>query len=85
MPRCLNLSELTYVRHRAAELVRRRRPRRVGRVRAYASAPRTLAGARTPRSPRPPQIPSPRRPLDTAPLDVLQAVLAGLHRLEVGA
>ncbi|HJE59728.1 MAG TPA: hypothetical protein K8V84_14655 [Nocardiopsis listeri] len=85
MPRCLNLSELTYVRHRAAELVRRRRSRKAGRVRAYASAPRTLAETRSPRSPRPPRIPGPRRPLDTAPLDVLQAVLSGLHRLEVGA
>lgn len=65
MSRYLNLSELTYVRHRATELVHRRRPRRAGRVRAYA--------------------PAPRRPLDTAPLDVLHAVLAGLHRLDASA
>ncbi|WP_017589985.1 hypothetical protein [Nocardiopsis ganjiahuensis] len=83
MPRYLNLSELAYVRHRASELVRRRRPRRAGRVRTYATAARTPMGARPPRSPRPPLVPSPRRPLDTAPLDVLRAVLAGLHKLGV--
>lgn len=50
---------------------RPRRPRRAGRVRGYAA------------SLRPPLIPSPRRPLDTAPLNVLHAVLAGLRRLGV--
>lgn len=83
MERYLNLSELAYVRHRAAEIMRRRRPRRAGRVRTYATAPRTSSGARPPRSPRPPLVPSPRRPLDTAPLDVLRAVLSGLHQLGV--
>ena len=85
MPRCLNLSELTYARHRAAELVRRRRPRRAGRVRAYALSPRTPAGAGSSGSPRPPRVPGPRLPLDTVPLDVLHAVLSGLHRLETSA
>ena len=37
MERYLNLSELAYVRHRAAELMRPRRPRRAGRVRAFAA------------------------------------------------
>ena len=77
MPRYLNLSELAYVRHRAADLLSRRRPRNAGRVRTYAAAPRTLAEARSPRAPRPPQVPGPRRPLDAAPLDVLHAVLVG--------
>jgi hypothetical protein len=81
MPRYLNMSELAYVRHRASELVRHRRPRRAGRVRTYATAPRTPAPMRPLRAPRPPLLPSPRRPLDTAPLDVLRAVLAGLHQL----
>ena len=79
MERYLNLSELAYVRHRAAELLSRRRPRNAERVRTYAAAPRTLAPAevRPPRSPRQPQVPGPRRPLDAAPLDVLHAVLVG--------
>lgn len=85
MPRCLNLSELTYARRRAVEPVRRPRPRRAGRVRAYASSSRTLAGAGSSGSPRPPRVPGPRRPLDTVPLDVLHAVLSGLRRLEVSA
>ncbi|GAB3712154.1 hypothetical protein [Nocardiopsis oceani] len=88
MPRYLNLSELAYVRHRAAELVHRRRPHNAGRVRTYAAAPRTLTEVRPPRSPRPPQVPGPRRPLETAPLQLLQTVLqtalqtipAGAHR-----
>ncbi|WP_017603632.1 hypothetical protein [Nocardiopsis alkaliphila] len=83
MSRYLNLSELAYVRHRAAELIQRRRPRKAGRVRIYAASPRTLSGGHRPRSPRPPLVPAPRRPLDTVPLEVLRAVLAGLHRLEV--
>lgn len=83
MERYLNLSELAYVRHRAAELVRHRRPRKAGRVRTYASSPRTFSGAHPPRSSRPPLLPGPRRPLDTAPLDVLRAVLFGLQRLGV--
>ena len=49
MARYLNLSELAYVRHRAAEMLSRRRPRRAARVRRFA-----LAG------PIPPQ----RRPVD---------------------
>lgn len=83
MPRYLNLSELAHVRWLASETMRRRRPRRAGRVRTYASKPRTFSGSRPPRSPRPPLVPSPRRPLDTAPPDVLRAVLAGLHKLGV--
>ncbi|GAA1092460.1 hypothetical protein GCM10009642_34380 [Nocardiopsis metallicus] len=86
MPRCLNLSELAYVRYRATEILRgRRRPRRAGRVRAFAANPRIHSETRPFRTARPPLIPSPRRPLDTAPLDVLQAVLAGLRRLGVAA
>lgn len=83
MPRYLNLSELAYVRHRAAEPSHRRRPRKAGRVRIYASSPRSLAEANQPRSPRPPLIPAPRRPLEAVPPEVLRAVLVGLHRLEV--
>lgn len=74
MPRYLNLSELAYVRqHVFSEAIRR--SHRASRVRAYAAT-------RPPRSPRP-SVPSPRRPLDTAPLEVLRTVLAGLHRLVV--
>ena len=82
MERYLNLSELAHVHHRAAELLSRRRPRNAERVRTYAAAPRTLALAevRPPRSPRPPQVPGPRRPLETAPLVVLRAVLVGLRQ-----
>ncbi|MBQ1081070.1 hypothetical protein [Nocardiopsis sp. B62] len=71
MGRYLNLSELASVGWLASETIRPRRPRRAGRVRGYAAFL------------RPPLIPSPRRPLDTAPLDVLHAVLAGLRRLGV--
>ncbi|GAA1078143.1 hypothetical protein GCM10009642_13550 [Nocardiopsis metallicus] len=88
MPRYLNLSELAHVRWLASEAMRRRRPhrpRRARRVRAYAPAPRTLALGESSRSPLPPRIPAPRRPLDSAPMDVLQAVLAGLRRLGVAA
>ncbi len=81
MPRCLNLSELTYVRYRAAELMCRRRPRRAGRVRAFAANLPFHSEARPARSARPPLIPAPRRPLDTAPLEILQVVLSGLRRL----
>jgi hypothetical protein len=35
-PRCLNMSELAYVRHRAAEIMRHRRHRRASRVIANA-------------------------------------------------
>ena len=78
MPRCLNLSELTYARYRAAELMCRRRPRRAGRVRAFAANPPFRSETRPA---RPPLVPLPRRPLDTAPLEILQAVLSGLRRL----
>lgn len=57
MPRYLNLSELVYVRHRAAELMRPRRPRRAGRVRTYAAKPRTFSGPKPTRSLRPPLVP----------------------------
>lgn len=46
MPRCLNLSELASVRYRATEILRRRRPRRAGRVRAFAANPRIHSEAR---------------------------------------
>lgn len=36
MARYLNMSELAYVRHRAAEIMRSRRPRSASRVRGYA-------------------------------------------------
>ncbi|GAB3695209.1 hypothetical protein [Nocardiopsis oceani] len=85
MPRYLNLSELAHVRWLASEAMCRRRPRRAGRVRAFAANPRSHSEARPARSPRPPLIPAPRRPLDTAPLEVLHAVLAGLQRLGVAA
>lgn len=75
MPRYLNHSEPAYVRRRASEPTRRRLPRNAGRVRAYVTI-------HPPRSPRLP-VPSPRRPLDAVPLDVLRAVLTGLHRLVV--
>ncbi|MEU3307079.1 hypothetical protein [Nocardiopsis sp. NPDC006832] len=83
MSRYLNLSEPTYVRHRAAEPIHHRCPRKAGRVRIYASSPRTLAETNQPRSPRPPLIPAPRRPLEAVPSEVLPAALVGLHRLEV--
>lgn len=59
MSRYLNLSELAHVRWLASETMRRRRPRRAGRVRAYAAKPRALSGSRSPRPPRPPLVPSP--------------------------
>lgn len=83
MSRYLNLSEPAYVRHRTAKPMHRSRPRKAGRVLVYAWSPRTFVGGRQPRSPRPPLVPAPRRPLDTVPLEVLRAVLAGLHRLGV--
>ncbi|GAA1460131.1 hypothetical protein GCM10009603_20540 [Nocardiopsis exhalans] len=85
MARYLNLSELAHVRWLASEAMRRRRPRRARRVRAYAPVPRTLALGEPSRSPHPPRIPAPRRPLDSAPMDVLQAVLAELRRFGVAA
>lgn len=69
MARYLNLSELAYVRWRAAEIMRSRRPRRAARVRAFA--------------PEPPTIPAPRRPVDLVPVGVLLRVVDGLRRLEV--
>ena len=83
MSRYLNLSEPAPARHRAAEMIEPRRLRKAGRVRIYASSPRTLSGGHRPRSPRPPLIPAPRRPSETVPVEVLHAVLVGLHRLEV--
>ena len=83
MARYLNLSEPSHARWLASETTRHRRPRKAKRVRNYAAKPRTFSGAKPLRSPRPPLVPSPRRPLDTAPLDVLHAVLAGLHKLGV--
>ena len=83
MPRYLNLSEPVYVRHRAAEPTHRRRSRKAARVRIYASSPRTPSDGHRLCSPRPPLIPAPRRPSETVPVEVLHAVLVGLHRLEV--
>lgn len=71
MARYLNLSELAYVRHRAAELIRWRRPRSASRVRVY--APRIPA----------PRRPVDLAPVDLAPVDVLLRVVDGLRRLEV--
>lgn len=83
MSRYLNPSEPAYARDRAAEPSHRRRPRKAGRVRIYAASPRTLSGGCPPRSPRPPLIPAPRRPLEAVPPEVLRVALIGLHRLEV--
>lgn len=83
MTRYLNLSELAYVRHRAAELMRGRRPRRASRVRSYAPVPRTLILGQPLSVPHSPRIPMPRRPLEAAPLRILQLLLAGLRRLGV--
>ena len=83
MSRYLNLSESAHVRHRVADPNHRRRLRKAGRVRIYALSPRTSSGEHPPRSPRPPLIPAPRRPLETIPLALLHAVLTGLRRLEV--
>lgn len=70
MARYLNLSELAYVRHRAAEIMRSRRPRRAARVRAFVD-------------PWLQPVPPPRRPVDLVPVAVLFRVLDGLHRMEV--
>ncbi|GAA1464843.1 hypothetical protein NE857_04180 [Nocardiopsis exhalans] len=85
MARYLNLSELAHVRWLASEAMRRRRPRRASRVRSYAPVPRNLTLEQPSCSPRPPRVPMPRRPLETAPLQILQLLLAGLHRLGVAA
>lgn len=77
-PRSLNLSALACVCHLASVAFHRRRPRQAARVRAFAANPRTT----TSRS-RGPLIPSPRRPIDSAPMQVLGTVLAGLRRLAV--
>ncbi|PWV48452.1 hypothetical protein BDW27_1104 [Nocardiopsis sp. L17-MgMaSL7] len=77
-PRSLNLSALACMCYLASEAFRRRRPRQAARVRAFAANPR-----RTTSRPRGPLIPSPRRPIDTIPMEVLGAVLAGLRRLAV--
>ncbi|GAA1459276.1 hypothetical protein NE857_29740 [Nocardiopsis exhalans] len=83
MARYLNLSELAHVRWLASEAMRCRRPRRANRVRAYAPAPRKLILGQPSCAPRPPRVPAPRRPLEAAPLQILQAVLSGLRRLGV--
>lgn len=80
MDRYLNLSELADVRHRAAELMRCRRPRRAGRVRAFAANPPLHSEERPA---RPPLVPLPRRPLDSVPLLILQMLLSGFQRLGV--
>ncbi|GAA1116386.1 hypothetical protein GCM10009642_63160 [Nocardiopsis metallicus] len=85
MARYLNLSELAHVRCLASEAMRNRRPRRASRVRSYAPAPRNLILGQPLCAPRPPRVPAPRRPLDTAPLLILQRLLAGLRRLGAAA
>lgn len=68
MTRYLNLSELAYVRHRAAEIMRSQRPRRAARVRAFVNPWLT-------------PVPPPRRPVDIADLAVLHRVLTALRAL----
>lgn len=68
MARYLNMSELAYVRHRAAEMMRGRRPRRANRVRAFVD-------------PWLQPVPPPRRPVDITDLAVLHRVLATLRAL----
>ncbi|MGW8528706.1 MULTISPECIES: hypothetical protein [Nocardiopsidaceae] len=63
--RYLNPSALVAARYIASEAMRRRRPRRAARVRAYAPAGFV--------------------PYALTPHDILNAVLDGLHRLEVRA
>ncbi|MES0833640.1 hypothetical protein [Nocardiopsis tropica] len=63
--RYLNPSALVAARYLASEALRRRRPRKAARVRAYA---------------RPQRLPIPDAPV---PIDLLNAVLEGLRRLEV--
>lgn len=69
MSRYLNPSALVAVRYLAEETIRRRRPRRAARVRAYAPG----------RHRRP--VPLARAPR----IDVLTRALAGLQALEVRA
>ncbi|WP_307869174.1 hypothetical protein [Nocardiopsis sp. B62] len=76
--RSLNLSQLVCVLYLATEAMSRRRPRQAARVRAFATNPR-----RTTSRSRGPLIPSPRRPIDAMPMQVLGTVLAGLRRLAV--
>jgi len=73
--RYLNPSALVAAKYLATEAMRHRRPRRARRVRAY-------TGLR-PRPFRPNLPPLPSHPVAPAPLDVLHAVLGGLHRLEL--
>lgn len=92
-PRYLNLSELAHVRWLASEAMRRRRPRKASRVRAFAAMTTPHPEPR-PNGPVVP-VPLPRRPLststprlwplETAPLQILHAVLTGLQRLGVTA
>ncbi|QVJ01668.1 hypothetical protein KGD82_00625 [Nocardiopsis eucommiae] len=77
-PRSLKLSALACMCHLASVAFHRRRPRQASRVRAFAANPRTT----TSRS-RGPLIPAPRRPIDSAPMQVLEVVLSGLRRLAV--
>ncbi len=77
-PRSLKLSALACMCHLASGAFHRRRPRQAARVRAFAANP----GRTTSRS-RGPLIPSPRRPIDSAPMQVLEAVMAGLRRWAV--
>ncbi|GAA1074817.1 hypothetical protein [Nocardiopsis metallicus] len=90
-PRYLNLSELARVRWLASEAMRRRRPRKAGRVRAFAMTATPHPEPR-PHGPVLP-VPLPRRPLaasrprrwplETAPLQILQMLLTGLRQLGV--
>ncbi|MEU3020533.1 hypothetical protein ABZ635_24440 [Nocardiopsis sp. NPDC007018] len=78
-PRYLKLCELACTRYLASEAMRRRRPRQAARVRAFAANPRRHHPSRS----WAPVAPSPRRPIDEVPAEVLRAVLAGLRRLVV--
>ncbi len=78
-PRYLNLSHLVCGLYLTTEVMRRRRPRQAARVRAFAANPPRQVVSRS----RGPLIPSPRRPIDTMPMQVLAAVLAGLRRWAV--
>ncbi len=78
MPRYLNLSELAHVRWLASEAMRKRRPRKARRVRAFA----LMAAPHPEPPPRPhgPIVPLPRQPVDHH-LGVLRTAVDGLRGL----
>ncbi len=77
--RSLNLSALACMCHLVSVAFHRRRPRQAARVRAFAANPPHTTTSRS----RGPVIPAPRRPIDSVPMQVLGAILAGLRRLAV--